>query len=466
MFQWLQGLVGGNNGVADAAMAAEVPMTMPFPVAAETTETTAAADDGFSNTLEAEKALGSLFTKQMVMRDGPTGTKDSVPLPVAGVQIVEGSPYGAEVDGVYLGNTDVDPALKGDPVRIKVKLRTAGTDYDKASLNAAFHRVLDGIPALKGKIDPHAAHVKPVTYSDVWNELKPMLEKRHEKVTVKELAIIGEFFEAKKGEHDEAREWGRAVQATHSAGKVHFAIEAKELAKDKEHKSVESTDTKVIDGLKELEAPLLAKFKEHVLSLKKPDGTPLLAATDLDKLEMHIEATGYNIAIDFGTKAEHDTDPLDHHKLTDVERNQKMTETALAKIDTTQLEATFVQSLLECHKELPPITSRIMDSHMLADVLRKRFHNDPEITKLIAEHPMFKPADQVKLEVENKLKNGVVTLPTVEVGKDNNEKPEVTLDFTLPHGMKLSDFLTSVRETPLTTALAAGMIPGTAFSLN
>lgn len=394
-----------------------------------------APQEAFSLTDTAQRVIGAGLSKQMVVRHGFNG-EEKATFPVAGVKISAG--HGREDFVLY----DERQMLKGDTVRMSIRLSKPVTDYHLDSFNQAIGKVLASIPTLQGKVDMKAMH-KPQHYADIWQELQSVLAAHPHVFSEKERAMIAQFFDANKGKLDQGEEWRGAVRAEHSEGKVSFDIKANELPADKN--ATISSDAEVVGYFKEHHDALLAKMKEHVLSLKKPDGAPLLTAEQLAHLDLHVQATGWGIIAEFGTKSATDVDPLTNQKLTDAELAKKMTETPLANVDTKELEALFTQSLLECSKELPPLLPRIMDGHMLADILRKRTHDAADVKAFIAKHDMFKNETQIKAEKEENNAKGIVQLQPVIVTQASDEMTdELSLDFSLPQGMDMEQFLSSI----------------------
>jgi hypothetical protein len=200
---------------------------------------------------------------------------------------------------------------------------------------------------------------------------------------------------------------------------------------------VKSTDEEIVHYFTAHHDQILAAVKEKALALG------VLKPSDLDHLDMHAKANGWCIGLKFGTKAATDTDPATHQKLTPVELANKMTESPLASIDTKKLGEIFTDVLLSA-KELPPITPRILDPHMVKELLNKRMGADPTVAAVIAKHDMFKTEDEVKAAVDKEAKSGLIPIGEPSTGTAANGKPVVELSFRLPVGVKPEDALRGI----------------------
>lgn len=325
---------------------------------------------------------------------------------------------------------------KGETVSLNVKLAHKATDYDLVSANQAMVNVLKAIPKIGHLIEAKPVHATPPTYADVEAELLPLLAKHKDALGANNIAIITQYLEANKGARDAVTSsWRSGIEASHFEGKVRIRVNAQSLPSDKD--AVTSSDEGIVHYFEQHRAHILEQVKQKALALG------VLKPEDLTHLDMDVQATGWNIEATFGTKASVTTD-ADGHTLTPIELAKKMTETPLAKVDTKKLGEIFTQVLTES-KDLPPIMPRIMNGHMLKEILQSRLPNDPEIAAVIAKHEMFKSEADLKAEEELAAKNHKIIVSEVAAHSiPNTNADELSMSFELPHGVKLTDVLMGI----------------------
>jgi hypothetical protein len=429
MLQFLRGFLNADKAKPVAATPRTPVVQMPAYTAADAGADTASQE--FSLTDAASQVLGAQLSKQTVIRHGFKG-EEPASFPVAGVTLKSSGSHPSHMMSLSGENNDI---VKGDSVTLAVKLNRPATDYTLESLNKALHAVLSGVPALAGKIEAPAV-VKPQNLADVWQELKPLLAAHPKAFSEKERAMIAAYFEANKGTDANARSWGETIDASHNEGKVTIRIEAHEMPQDKN--AVVSSDAALVEYFNQHHDQLLAKVKEKAVALG------VVTAEDLAQLNMHIEATGWNIQADFGTKPASDIDPVTQQKLTPVELAKKMTETPLAKIDTKKLGAIFTQALLESSHELPPMLPRILDGHLLAGILKQRLAHEPKVEALIVGHDMFKNREEVQAAETARANSGKIKLEAAYASETSTGQSELSLSFDLPAGMNMTQLLDSI----------------------
>jgi len=377
------------------------------------------ASSEFSLTETSNAILRATLSGQDVVR---YGNPDPVKCPVKEVSL-------KPTDYNYV--PDAEQAIPhGEGVTLEILLGQPAQDYDPVSLNAAILSTLSAIPSLAGKVAAKPAKSHQQTYGDVWKELKPLLEQKQGAFTAQELAMIDQFFVASQGKPDQAETWEKAIKAHHNDGKVWIDIQSKELPKD--GKAVASADERIAEYFKTHHDHILAQVKAKAFALG------ILQPNDLVNLDMSVETTGYNVAVGFGTKATVTTDAQTGAPLTAGELAKKMTETPLSKIDTKKIENIFTEVLLASGKELPPMLPRIMDGHMLSQIISARTNNDPAIGAVLANHEMFKSEEDIKAQKEAVAKQHAILLNPAQISQTADRKPMLTLDFQLPEGKTLT----------------------------
>lgn len=402
----------------------------------------AAPASEFSLTDETNKVLKRLLYSQYVNR---VGYNAGVNFPVQAVTL-SASDNSTHGGGIRIGGEAEPNTPRGETVTMEVSLSRPSTDYDKPSLQNALPVVLNMLPGLKGKIIAKPAQQKHATYTDVEKELLALLAKKPGTFSAGEIAVIKQFFEAEPNASDEAptSHWDSKINARHNEGKVNISIEARELTSDKGTKI--SSDSVILDYFKAHHDELLNKVKEKAVALG------VVKAEDLAKLDLHATANGWSIDVQLGTRPAVEVDATTHEKMTAEQRAKAFTETPLAKIDTNKLSEIFTEALLESNKELQPLMARIISPHMLADVLKKRLHNDPNIAAFIQKHEMFMSVEEKKAQKENALAQGAILIEEPYVGglqslsgkNEANKNGIARVSFDLPYGVSLQDLMKSI----------------------
>ncbi len=431
MLKFFRGLLGGNKEVPFVPVEAPVQM-QPVMGGGGATTSEAPVEEDFSISREAGKIFAAALKRVPVVRHGYKV--------MVAPQVTEAA-FGID-PGFYT------PTLRKEHALLTVTLKGDVVDYDPQALNAAIRTVLGTVPALAGKLNPKQVHI-PANHASAWTELKPLLQKQHGGKPVfseHDLAMMEQFFVAQEVE-DGKHPWysESAIKAQHMNGKVSIEINAKELPHDKAE--VGSTDTVIVDYFKEHHDAFLAKIKEKALALG------LMEAKDLEHLECYVTATPWRVEFKLGTKYPVANDPQTNIPYTEMQLAEKMTETALAKVDTEKLEDIFTDALLEIGPQLPPITARVLDGPLLKKIVHKRMGQHPEIEAVLNRHEIFKSEDEKTAELSEKAAKHMVDIEDFTVDRDKPNKLHVKFDF--PDGVSMGEIMQGIYDSKSQMMVAA-----------
>lgn len=423
MFKWLRNVIYGKP------TAPEQPIMLPVAPIPQTLAESAPVQEEYSLSREAGMVFGAGLSRIPVTR---YGYPEPVTLPVTGVSFTtEPSIF---IQGPKKENAALIVTLKDNVI-----------DFDPQALNTAIRTMLGTIPALAGKINPKQVHI-PANHASAWTELKPLLQKSG-KFSEHDLTMMEQFFTAQEVQ-DTKEPWftGRSsIKAQHYNGKVSYEISAKELPHDQAESG--STDRVVEDYFKQHHDAFLAKIKEKALALG------LMEAKDLEHLEFYVAATPWRIEFKLGTKYPVEKDPETGIAYSEMQLADKMTETALAKVDTEKLEDIFTDALLEIGPQLPPITARILDGPLLKKIVHKRIGQNPEMEAVLNRHELFKSEDEKTSEMLDKAAKHMVDVEDFRIDHDHPNMLRVKFDF--PDGVSMGEIMQGIVSSKSQMMVAA-----------
>jgi hypothetical protein len=415
------------------------------------TNAAATNDAEYSLTDDVNATLGKMLRMQTVQKHGQQGSMRPALFPLKDISLTGEGGYGrhgeyAEAISMYDNGTAEKP--HGERVTLEATLAKPMTDYDAASLKRALTNLVGAIPAFAGKVVAKPIEPKHATYKEVEAELVALLAQHPQAFAPAEVATLKKFFEATPNKKDEApySRRGSAVWVEHRDSKLYISMgstaEPIALGEDKKAAPVESSDQAMVDYFKAHRKPLLEKIKAKVAALRKADGEPVVTEAELANLDLHATAN-WGIELLLGTKPENPIDPTTGKKLVGEERAKKFTETPLVKVDTDKLAEIFTQSLVEVSNPLPPMLEKFADGHTLAQILRQRLPNNPQLEAFIGRHEMFLTRTEKKAK-EPKATNPdqiVLDEPSVikEYGGIDSKSECIRLSFDLPVGMTFND---------------------------
>ena len=340
----------------------------------------------------------------------PFQDERAVAFPVESVNLTASS---EESRGLIMGSGN-------NSVKLTIKTKDKVGNYDIDSINRAIHAMLGNVPVLAGKVKfPKGNAAQALDHGDIWKELEPHLAKSG-KFNKQELGLLWEYFEESKMQSAESADWG-GIETQHADGKVQVRLRGRSIKGDEE--VAVSGEARLVEHFTKHKEKILHLFREKIGALK------VLTPEELAAIDYTAAITkadwGDQPTIEFGTK-EKEGEPLG--------------KTALAKIDTDKIQECFIGAFLEAEKELPSVFGRIGTAAMVAQVVKHRLGDTPEVAKLL-DHEMFKSDKERNEEVKKEVDEHLVEIGNVvEQDKSNT----LTLQFELPHGYSLPTLRESI----------------------